>query len=161
MGEGGRVINIASMAGLLPGLGKFDDLGYTVSKFGAVSFTRSYAACSRPKPWEDDQIKAYAVCPWFANTDLVKETAEISMIEKKTKVRVLTVKEVGDAFEQSLEADANGGVFMVFPGVPVIQFPELNQLFIIPVIAMPNLSASVDQNGEELMECMDCRLHFF
>ena len=28
------------MAGLIPGLGKFDDLGYTVSKFGAVSFTR-------------------------------------------------------------------------------------------------------------------------
>ena len=39
-GEGGRVINIASMAGLIPGLGRFDDLGYTVSKFGAVSFTR-------------------------------------------------------------------------------------------------------------------------
>ena len=28
------------MAGLIPGLGRFDDLGYTVSKFGAVSFTR-------------------------------------------------------------------------------------------------------------------------
>ena len=100
---------------------------------------RSYAACSRPKPWEDDQIKAYAVCPWFANTDLVKETAEISAIEKKTKVRVLKVEEVGDAFDQSLEADTNGGVFMVFPGVPVIQFPELNQLFIIPVIAYAKL----------------------
>lgn len=138
-GEGGRVIDIASMAGLIPGLGKFDDLGYTVSKFGAVSFTRSYAACSRPKPWEDDQIKAYAVCPWFANTDLVKETTEIGKIEKKTKVRVLTVEEVGNAFDQALEADSNGGVFMVFPDVPVIQFPELNQLFIIPVIAYAKL----------------------
>ena len=39
-GDGGRVINIASMAGLVTGLGKFDDLGYTVSKWGAVSFTR-------------------------------------------------------------------------------------------------------------------------
>ena len=61
------------------------------------------------------------------------------MIEKKTKLRVLKVEEVGDAFDQSLEADANGGVFMVFPGVPVIQFPELNQLFIIPVIAYAKL----------------------
>ena len=39
-GDGGRVINIASMAGLVTGLGKFDDLGYTVSKWGTVSFTR-------------------------------------------------------------------------------------------------------------------------
>jgi len=39
-GQGGRVVNIASMAGLLSGLGKFDELGYTVSKWGTVSFTR-------------------------------------------------------------------------------------------------------------------------
>merc|ERR1712018_969766 len=69
--------------------------------------------------------------PWFANTDLVKETTEIGKIEKKTKVRVLTVEEVGNAFEQALEADSNGGVFMVFP--------ELNQLFIIPVTAYAKL----------------------
>ena len=39
-GDGGRVINIASMAGLFAGLTAFDGLGYGVSKWGAVSFTR-------------------------------------------------------------------------------------------------------------------------
>ena len=39
-GDGGRVINIASMAGLFAGLTEFDRLGYGVSKWGAVSFTR-------------------------------------------------------------------------------------------------------------------------
>jgi len=138
-GNGGRVINIASMAGLLAGLGKFDDLGYTVSKWGAVSFTRSYAKCSKPKPWEDDKIKAYALCPWFANTELVKETIEIGKLEKKVKFRALTVEEVGNAFDEALDADDNGGVFMVFPYVPIIKFPDLNQLFIIPVIAYAKL----------------------
>jgi len=138
-GQGGRVVNIASMAGLLSGLGKFDELGYTVSKWGTVSFTRSYAKCARPKPWEDDQIKAYALCPWFADTDLVKETTEIEKIEKKTKMRVLTVEDVGNAFEQALEADDNGGVFMVFPNIPVVKFPEMNQLFIFPLIAYAKL----------------------
>ena len=38
-GDGGRVINIASMAGLFAGLTEFDGLGYGVSKWGAVSFT--------------------------------------------------------------------------------------------------------------------------
>ena len=39
-GSGGRVINIASMAGLFSGLTTFDGLGYGVSKWGAISFTR-------------------------------------------------------------------------------------------------------------------------
>jgi len=138
-GKGGRVINIASMAGLVPGLGRFDDLGYTVSKFGAVSFTRSYAACSSPKPWEDDQIKAYALCPWFADTDLVKETIEIKKLEKKVKYRALTIQDVGNAFDETLEADENGGVFLVFPDAPIIKFPELNKIFILPIIAYAKL----------------------
>ena len=39
-GSGGRVINIASMAGLGPGMTGFEGLGYPVSKCGMVSFTR-------------------------------------------------------------------------------------------------------------------------
>ena len=39
-GAGGRVINIGSMAGLVPGVTGFDGLGYPVSKWGTVAFTR-------------------------------------------------------------------------------------------------------------------------
>ena len=39
-GAGGRVINIASMAGLVPGVTGFEGLGYPVSKWGTVAFTR-------------------------------------------------------------------------------------------------------------------------
>ena len=99
---------------------------------------RSYANCSPPRPWQDDKIKAYSLCPWFANTDLVKD---ISELEKKTMFRVLTIEDVGNAFDQVLDADEYGGVFVVFPDVPVIKYPELNRLFIIPVIAYAKLIA--------------------
>ena len=56
-------------------------------------------------------------------------------------IRVLTVEDVGNAFDQALEADDNGGVYVVFPDVPIIKYPELNQLFIIPVIAYAKLIA--------------------
>lgn len=57
------------------------------------------------------------------------------------RFRVLTVEDVGDALEQSFDADDNGGVFLVFPDTPIIKFPELNQLFIIPVIIYAKLAS--------------------
>ena len=71
----------------------------------------------------------------------MKETIEISKLEKKSRFRVLTVEDVGNALDQALEADQNGGVFIVFPDAPVIQFPEVNKLFIIPLIAWSKLIA--------------------
>ena len=108
---------------------------------------RSYAKCAKPKPWEDDQIKAYALCPWFADTDLFKASQNVNEIEKETRqglssyFRVLTVKDVGNAFEEVLDVDKNGGVFIVFPDAPLIGFPELNQIFILPVMIYSKLVA--------------------
>ena len=116
-----------------------------VSKYKGIciyfNICRSYAHCARPKPWEDDQIKAYALCPWFADTDLVKETIELKKLEKKVKFRALTVEDVGNAFDEALDADDNGGIFMVFPDTPTIKFPELNKLFIFPIILYAKLVA--------------------
>ena len=102
---------------------------------------RSYARCSAPKPWEDDGIKAYALCPWFANTDLLKESTNIKELEKDTMFRVLTVEDVGNAFEEALIADKNGGVYIVFPDIPIIDYPELNKISILPVIAFAKFAS--------------------
>ena len=75
----------------------------------------------------------------LTETDYLMPKNGVKKSYDRKELRVLTVEEVGNAFEQALEADTNGGVFMVFPDVPVIQFPELNQLFIIPVIAYAKL----------------------
>ena len=53
--------------------------------------------------------------------------------------RVLTLEDVGNAFDEALDADDNGGIYVVFPDAPTIKYPELNQLFIIPVIAYAKL----------------------
>lgn len=39
-GDGGRVVNVASLAGLLTGLGPIDLCGYTLAKWGCVAMTR-------------------------------------------------------------------------------------------------------------------------
>ena len=54
-------------------------------------------------------------------------------------IRVLTIEDVGNAFDQALDADENGGIYVVFPDAPIIRYPELNQLFLIPVIAYAKL----------------------
>ena len=39
-GNGGRIINIASMAGLKTGFSKIEHAGYTAAKHGVVALTR-------------------------------------------------------------------------------------------------------------------------
>ena len=92
-GRGGRIINIASMAGLVTGLGAIRDAGYTVSKHGTVALTRSFKDCV-PNVEQSEGIKAYAICPYFADTQLVRDTVSIEDLQRKIKGRVLTVNEV-------------------------------------------------------------------
>ena len=53
-------------------------------------------------------IKAYALCPVFADTQLVRDSiklygkSKIEDLEKETKVRVMDVSEVGHAFDLRL-----------------------------------------------------------
>ena len=108
---------------------------------------RSYSECGEPKPWEDDNIKVYALCPWFADTQLFNDSKGVSETEKKSReklsnhFRMLTVEDVGDTLEESIDADNNGGIFMVFPDTPIIKFPELNKLFVGPAIIYAKLIA--------------------
>ena len=93
-GQGGRIVNIASMAGLLEGMRNIEEAGYTMAKSAVVSLTRSFAQRGSKGPWRRDGIKAFALCPYFANTQLVSSTTDIKALEAKFKTRVLTVKEV-------------------------------------------------------------------
>lgn len=89
-GAGGRVINIASLAGILisPEM-TMEAAGYVMAKWGAVALTRSFATC-KPSVEEAEGVKAYALCPWFADTELVRssEALNVDAIEKKAKVKV-------------------------------------------------------------------------
>ena len=92
-------------------------------------------------------MKAYALCPWFADTQLFNDSKGVNETEKKSReklsnrFRVLTVEDVGDALEEAIDADDNGGIFMVFPDTPIIKFPELNKVAVGPAIIHAKLVA--------------------
>ena len=72
-----------------------DEAGYTMAKSAVVTLTRSFAQKGRNGPWKKDGIKAFALCPWFADTELVRNAGfDQKLMEKKTNYRILTVSEV-------------------------------------------------------------------
>ena len=72
-----------------------DEAGYTMAKSAVVTLTRSFAQKGRNGPWKKDRIKAFALCPWFADTELVRNAGfDQKLMEKKTNYRILTVSEV-------------------------------------------------------------------
>ena len=116
---GGRIVNIASMAGLWPnrGLRNVGESGYSMAKFGAIALTRSF---SQNDIFSKDGVKAVALCPWytiffvsdflhfligityrniyffhrFTNTQFVTTVFSTDAIEQKFKYRVLETSEV-------------------------------------------------------------------
>lgn len=64
-GEGGRVINIASIGGLV---GLENEPAYSASKGGVVNFTRAAALDCAPH-----EINVNAVCPGFISTAMTRE----------------------------------------------------------------------------------------
>ena len=93
-----------------------------MAKHGLVSMTRAFLT-SEPKVYESEGIKCFALCPSFADTNLVRGAikhekskenkghgllGKINSIEdlaKTTQMRVLTVNDVGDALMKSLQYD--------------------------------------------------------
>ena len=75
-------------------------------------------------------IKAYALCPVFADTQLVRDSiklygkSKIEDLEKDTKVRVMDVSEVGHAFDRRLL----GAVKVVFSKVEKFHKESLKRL---------------------------------
>ena len=133
-GKGGRIMNIASMAGLLEGMRNIEESGYTMAKWAIVALTRSFAQRGRNGPMKRDGIKAMALCPWFANTQLVRNSTSIESLESKTKIRCLKVSEVGDCFVEALKLDKSGACYTVFPDAPMVDYPNPNFYLIFPML---------------------------
>lgn len=131
-GHGGRIVNIASIAGIGNGLTFTRHHHYHASKFGVVSYSRGFGDCNpADNPWMTDGVKCYAVCPWFVDTVMIKDEGASakqrqSLQKKLDKTRPLTTQEVVDVCMISLEDDANGSVRAVLPGVPPIKLPNFH-----------------------------------
>ena len=74
-GSGGRIVNISSMAGFTTR--DLEVAGYTAAKTGVIALTRSFET-SIPNVFSMEGIKAYALCPFFANTVLLTDRISIT-----------------------------------------------------------------------------------
>jgi gluconate 5-dehydrogenase len=76
----GKIINVASVAGLIGGLPALQAIGYTASKGGVISFTRDLAC-----KWAGHNIQVNAIAPGWFPTDMsswVLEHHKESLLEQ-------------------------------------------------------------------------------
>lgn len=73
--RGGRIVNVASVAGLQGnGVGMIPTLAYNTSKGGVVNLTRTLAA-----EWAEYNITVNAICPGYFPTKMTKGTLDYGM----------------------------------------------------------------------------------
>jgi NAD(P)-dependent dehydrogenase (short-subunit alcohol dehydrogenase family) len=119
----GRILNVASMAGLH---GAPYVSAYCASKHGVIGFTRAIAA---EFAGMDTNITANTICPGYTETDMMqqaidkiikftgatKEMARDSLAAMNPEGRIATVDEVASASLDLICGDKNG-VSLVIPG---------------------------------------------
>ena len=103
---------------------------YTVSKHGVVQLTRTMAK-------SDDGIMHKAICPAWADTEIVHSAAN-SMKANYDKVGgLMTPEYVAEGFYQLLTECSNGSVMCVIKGCPYIVMPDYNlpMLYLFALVA--------------------------
>lgn len=103
----GQIVATASMAGLTPV--PFDPI-YGANKTAVVSLVRSLGAL-----YADSGVRINAVCPSFADTDII---AEIRRFLVDTEFPILDVADVIDVFVQIVSGQGTGECWFVVPGRP-------------------------------------------
>ncbi|KAJ8348005.1 hypothetical protein SKAU_G00265940 [Synaphobranchus kaupii] len=127
-GEGGVIVNIASMAGLGPQL---TSPIYTATKHGIVGFTRALAGASQASGYG---VRINAFCPAYVKTALLDFVSnrlsggQFGPLHKKLQQMdgVLEVPVVAESFLHLVtDEDKNGAVMMVTAeGAAYINFPQ-------------------------------------
>ncbi|XP_029375108.1 15-hydroxyprostaglandin dehydrogenase [NAD(+)]-like [Echeneis naucrates] len=129
-GQGGVIVNIASMAGIGPLL---SSPVYTATKNGVVGFTRAMAAASIASGYG---VRFNVLCPSFVKTGLIPSTSsnmgQFSHLfdaanQLMEKIGILTVPEVAECFlELVTDETKNGEALLVMPKVKkYVTFPSL------------------------------------
>merc|ERR1712142_1153829 len=129
------------MAGILNGF-QFEKSGYEVSKWGVTAYTRQFSESGRKThPWLVDGIKSYCLCPWFVDTPIIQNTDfDEARMKKRTGFRVLQTEEVSAVMANALREDENGSVYVVFPDMPAIKFPNWNKELMVAIVGLAKIN---------------------
>ncbi|XP_038652091.1 15-hydroxyprostaglandin dehydrogenase [NAD(+)]-like [Scyliorhinus canicula] len=84
-GAGGVIVNIASLAGLIP---FYVGPVYAASKYGVVGFTKSMAVTC----FENHGVRLHVLCPGFTDTALCARLRSVRTPEKKEKLEAMINK---------------------------------------------------------------------
>ena len=137
-GQGGTILNTASLAGLLTGaFNTPTEEMYTATKQAVVGFTRSLDRNN--SVWRKDKVRVMAVCPWVVDTALVRAgmvnmgPEERARKEKSWVHKLMAPSEVAKAASLLLAKGSPGDVITVGPGqyflsqLIILIFPLLDQ----------------------------------
>merc|ERR1711887_262524 len=126
----GQIINVASMAGLGPGLSE-DMVGYTVSKTGVIALTRTMA-----KAVASHGVVTKCICPAWTDTEIVSSVDTKDKPKLKGHIQkfggMMTPEYVAEGFYRLVTQCSNGSAMAVLKGLPYILVPDYN---IFPMLA--------------------------
>ena len=123
--SGCKIINIASIAGIIGTGFNPDTLGYYVSKNGVVTLSRTMAL-GKPKHGVD----ILCLCPAWADTEIVTGLTpeRRSVVDQIIKVTgIMPVERVGEAF-QNLMQSKNGTVLAIVANTPCFEIMDVESV---------------------------------
>ena len=114
----GQIINVASMAGLSPGLGE-EMVGYTVSKTGVIALTRTMA-----KDIARHGVVTKCICPSWTDTEIVSSVLpefkdQVDKMVEQVKGK-MTPEHVAEGFYRLVTQWENRSAMAVLKVVPYI-----------------------------------------
>ncbi|CAH1772276.1 unnamed protein product, partial [Owenia fusiformis] len=133
-GNGGVIINIASMTGLIP---LFTIPVYTATKHGVVGFSRAIGTDAR---FSEQQVRCNVLCPSFTYTNILKyfdNDGELNAVSRAmiSAADILEPSTVARGFLRLVEDDTlNGEVMRVTPhkGIDIKLYPRAETLRLPP-----------------------------
>merc|ERR1712080_86015 len=131
--NGGTIVNIGSMAGILTGWAE-DAAGYFVSKHGVVTLTRTLHS-----EFNRTGVSVKCLCPSWADTEIVSGVKD----EYKSTIQavvarsggIMTTEHVAEAFFKLVTECSSGDCLAVLKGVPFFLLPDTS-LSLVKVLAL-------------------------
>ena len=138
-GEGGMIVNTASLAGILKGFNR-DSVSYYVAKHGVVSLTRSLGQKHLTRR---TGVQHMAICPAFANTDIL-DGLGVKRDVLEEKEGIMDPGFVADCFLELVKTGQNGDVMIVRKNTPPFIYPD----FSLPLAGLLSIGARVFRRGK-------------
>jgi len=137
----GQIINVASMAGLGPGLSE-EMVGYTVSKTGVIALTRTMA-----KAIDSHGVVTKCICPAWADTEIVSSVATTDKPGMQKHIQkfggLMTPEYVAEGFYRLATQCSNGSAMAVLKGRPYIIVPDYNLPMVLSIAMLSTIVEKV------------------